>query len=245
MLRPAWPQRHRCCRRRIAYNEIHADEKKETDNGSCYRSRDWRDTLAAAGIAHERTRPYRPQTNSKVERLNRTLLDEWAYARPPTAANRNDETPSRSGCTPAITTAEGQPPASRSTAPGGDLCEATRQGKVNLGWKVGLRPGVWRRRSLSGVGNWQVSIPHLCHSGWLAMGRRKRRRHGSTYVRALTCAGRHSGGRCARRHRTGADRAGDRPAADGREGAGGGGRQQAGLRFPRCAGGADQLVRAG
>ncbi len=82
---------------RLAYSEIHADEKKETaiafftqtgivvervltDNGSCYRSRDWRDLLAAAGMSHKRTRPYRPQTNGKVERFNRTLLDEWAYA---------------------------------------------------------------------------------------------------------------------------------------------------------------------
>src|SRR5690606_18096299 len=38
-----------------------------TDNGSCYRSRIWRRTMAAAGIAHKRTRPYRPQTNGKVE----------------------------------------------------------------------------------------------------------------------------------------------------------------------------------
>lgn len=53
-----------------------------TDNGSCYRSGLWRDTLATAGIAHKRIRPRRPQTNGKVERFNRTLLDEWAYARP-------------------------------------------------------------------------------------------------------------------------------------------------------------------
>jgi transposase InsO family protein len=91
---------------RLAYSEICTDEKKETaaafwtraqaffascgitvtrvltDNGSCYKSHAWRDTLAAADIVHKRTRPYRPQTNGKVERLNRTLLEEWAYARP-------------------------------------------------------------------------------------------------------------------------------------------------------------------
>ncbi|UNO43195.1 IS481 family transposase [Streptomyces sp. MST-110588] len=91
---------------RLAYSEIHTDEKKETatsfwkrahaffaecgitvervltDNGACYRSHDWQDELARAGITHKRTRPYRPQTNGKVERFNRTLLDEWAYARP-------------------------------------------------------------------------------------------------------------------------------------------------------------------
>jgi transposase InsO family protein len=50
-----------------------------TDNGSCYRSR----TFAAAlgPVTHKRTRPYRPQTNGKVERFHRTLADEWAYTR--------------------------------------------------------------------------------------------------------------------------------------------------------------------
>lgn len=57
-------------------------ERVLTDNGSCYRSRLFGQTLSAAGIVHKRTRPYRPQTNGKVERLNRTLLDEWAYVRP-------------------------------------------------------------------------------------------------------------------------------------------------------------------
>ena len=55
-----------------------------TDNGSCYRSRAF---AAALGphLKHRRTRPYRPQTNGKVERFNRTLATEWAYARPYTS----------------------------------------------------------------------------------------------------------------------------------------------------------------
>jgi transposase InsO family protein len=36
---------------------------------------------AIAGIEHRRIRSRRPQTNGKVERFNRTLVDEWAYAR--------------------------------------------------------------------------------------------------------------------------------------------------------------------
>ena len=51
-----------------------------TDNGACYRSRAF--AAALDGATHKRTRPYRPQTNGKVERLNRTMLEEWAYARP-------------------------------------------------------------------------------------------------------------------------------------------------------------------
>ena len=93
-------------RSRLAYAEICPDERKETasafmsravgffaergisvervltDNGSCYRSGEFARTLADAGIAHHRTRPYRPQTNGKVERFNLTLKWEWAYARP-------------------------------------------------------------------------------------------------------------------------------------------------------------------
>jgi transposase InsO family protein len=92
---------------RLAYSEIHTDERKETaagfwtraaaffeaagirvqavmtDNGSCYRSRDF--TTALGDTRHIFTRPYRPQTNGKVERFNRTLATEWAYAKPYTS----------------------------------------------------------------------------------------------------------------------------------------------------------------
>jgi transposase InsO family protein len=55
-------------------------ERVLTDNGACYRSRDF--AAALGPITHSRTQPYRPATNGKVERFNRTLLAEWAYARP-------------------------------------------------------------------------------------------------------------------------------------------------------------------
>jgi transposase InsO family protein len=56
-------------------------ERILTDNGNGYRSFDWRDRCAELGIKHTRTKPYSPATNGKVERFNRTLADEWAYAR--------------------------------------------------------------------------------------------------------------------------------------------------------------------
>ena len=53
-----------------------------TDNAKAYtNSVVFAETAAALGIRLKRTQPYRPQTNGKVERFNRTLLEEWAYAR--------------------------------------------------------------------------------------------------------------------------------------------------------------------
>lgn len=90
---------------RLAYAEICTDEKAATavgvlqravawfcdhgvtvervlsDNGSAYKSYAWRDACLALGITPKRTRPYRPQTNGKIERFHRTLADGWAYAR--------------------------------------------------------------------------------------------------------------------------------------------------------------------
>ena len=57
-------------------------ERVLTDNGSCYRSGHWHRACTATGTAVRKTRPRRPQTNGKVERYHRILLEEWAYIRP-------------------------------------------------------------------------------------------------------------------------------------------------------------------
>lgn len=64
----------------FAAHGIHV-ERVLTDNGGCYRAREFGALLTSQQITHKRTRPYRPQTNGKVERFNRTLLAEWAYVR--------------------------------------------------------------------------------------------------------------------------------------------------------------------
>jgi len=68
-------------------------------------------------IRHRRTRPYRPQTNGKVERFHRTLADEWAYARLYRSdADRCDEFPRwlhTYNHHRGHTALKGQPPASR------------------------------------------------------------------------------------------------------------------------------------
>ncbi|MCW2788612.1 MAG: family transposase [Aeromicrobium sp.] len=90
---------------RVAYAEIHDDEKAITaigvlrravswfaargivvervlsDNGSAYKSHAWRNTCNELGIKVKKTRPYRPQTNGKIERFHRTLADGWAFSR--------------------------------------------------------------------------------------------------------------------------------------------------------------------
>ena len=53
-----------------------------TDNALNYRSTRFRQCADERGIRLKRTRPYRPQTNGKAERVIQTLLHEWAYRRP-------------------------------------------------------------------------------------------------------------------------------------------------------------------
>ena len=50
-----------------------------TDNGSAFRSRDFRAVCDRLGIVHRFTRPYRPQTNGTAERFIQSALREWAY----------------------------------------------------------------------------------------------------------------------------------------------------------------------
>lgn len=95
---------------RVVYVEVHTNEKGDTcakfitravdwftnhdvtvervmtDNARNYRtSRLFQQALINTGIKHLLTRPYRPQTNGKAERFNKTLLDEWAYDQPYTS----------------------------------------------------------------------------------------------------------------------------------------------------------------
>ncbi|GAB3232251.1 hypothetical protein GCM10027447_27880 [Glycomyces halotolerans] len=67
-----------------------SDETKETATGFMARALDHFERIGVTveriltdnGIKHKRTRPYRPQTNGKVERFHRTPTEEWAYAGP-------------------------------------------------------------------------------------------------------------------------------------------------------------------
>jgi len=52
-----------------------------TDNGACYKSHRFAAACRALGVRHLRTRRYTPRTNGKVERVIKTALLEWAYAR--------------------------------------------------------------------------------------------------------------------------------------------------------------------
>ena len=91
---------------RIAFSKIMPDEKQDsaiaflkqarayyrslgikvervmTDNGSCYKARNFAKACRRRGIKHIRTKPYTPRTNGKAERFIKTALAEWAYAQP-------------------------------------------------------------------------------------------------------------------------------------------------------------------
>lgn len=57
-------------------------ERVITDNGSCYKSGLWYRACTETGTIVKKTRPQRPQTNGKVERFHRILVEEWVYISP-------------------------------------------------------------------------------------------------------------------------------------------------------------------
>ena len=61
-----------------------------TDNGSSYRSQQFRHACQQMAIKHSRTRPYTPRTNGKAERFIQTALREWAYAKHWTDSEQRD-----------------------------------------------------------------------------------------------------------------------------------------------------------
>jgi len=89
---------------RLAYSELHPDQRADTvtafvgraldwfsalgvqprrimtDNAWAYtRNRSLARLLAQHGIRHLRIRPHTPRTNGKVERFHQTMSREWAY----------------------------------------------------------------------------------------------------------------------------------------------------------------------
>jgi len=77
---------------RLAYVELHDDERAATVTAFMQRAlaffaghgvtvRPLRELLAAHGIRHLTTQPYRPRTNGKIERFHQTMGREWAHGR--------------------------------------------------------------------------------------------------------------------------------------------------------------------
>lgn len=56
-------------------------ERVMTDNGPGCRGGEFNALLESEGARHVYTRAYSPWQNGKVERMNRTLAQEWQYAR--------------------------------------------------------------------------------------------------------------------------------------------------------------------
>jgi transposase InsO family protein len=101
---------------RLAYVELHSDERAQTvtafvsraltwfeghgitsqrlmsDNAWSYtHNRSLRELLLTREVRHLTTKPYRPQTNGKVERFHQTMRREWAYGMTYRSSHHRDE----------------------------------------------------------------------------------------------------------------------------------------------------------
>jgi transposase InsO family protein len=73
----------------LAVHGITQIERIVTDNGACYRAKDF--TQVLHGARHQRITPYTPRHNGKVERYNRILAEEFLYARTWTSETQRAE----------------------------------------------------------------------------------------------------------------------------------------------------------
>ena len=69
--------------RAVAWYRDHGitTQRVMTDNAKAYHAHTWIAACDQLGAARRYTKPYRPRTNGKAERVTQTLLREWAYAR--------------------------------------------------------------------------------------------------------------------------------------------------------------------
>ncbi|MFP1151420.1 integrase core domain-containing protein, partial [Mycobacterium sherrisii] len=73
----------------FAVHGIDRIQRIVTDNGACYRAKDFAHVLH--GARHQFITPYTPRHNGKVERYNRILAEEFLYARTWTSETQRAE----------------------------------------------------------------------------------------------------------------------------------------------------------
>ena len=124
-------------------------ERVLTDNGSCYKSGLWHRACAETGTTVKKTRPRRPQTNGKIERFHRILLEEWAYIRPWTSEPQRASRLRPASSTSTITTdptarsaGQPQPPPSTPSGTTSPASTARRRHFAAHGQRAGSAPTI-------------------------------------------------------------------------------------------------------
>ena len=203
---------------RLAYSEVHADEKAATcvaflrraaaffatcgidrieriltDNAWAYRkSLAWQQALADLGAVGKLTRAYRPQTNGKVERFNRTLLEEWAHLRPYTSNTERtaalDNFLHQYNHHQSHTALGGKPPISRANNAAGQYTQSHAAGArapVSRAWPYGTASvsGGKASRCAANTACWGAPRPFRA----VARGAARRHRSGREVSRSSHC----------------------------------------------------------